>query len=284
MAWLWTTCRCWARSCWSAASCWSSWAMAWSSAATSAEATDVSWRAASTWSCSSTRRWDTVAAGPAGCRRCRRRRDGGPPRGVGRRRPPAGGGTGPGTIDGSASLPCPVNGVDPERNTRPRIYRAEGAPDSRPASPGHGGGPEMCPSALPAPAEPSYLHPRGGGGTMARYDDQFMRHTDALAWNMEHDPGLRSTIVGVTWLDARPDLEVLTARLDRATRIAPVPPAPGAPARPVRHAPLGRLRSRPVHPPAADRRPLPPHAAHGRRVRGCRGHDGVRPQPPARGP
>jgi len=66
---------------------------------------------------------------------------------------------------------------------------------------------------------------------MARYDDQFMRHTDALAWNMEHDPGLRSTIVGVTWLDARPDLEVLTARLDRATRIAP------------------RFRQRPVRPP-----------------------------------
>ena len=66
---------------------------------------------------------------------------------------------------------------------------------------------------------------------MARYDDQFMRHTDALAWNMEHDPGLRSTIVGVTWLDARPALEVLTARLDRATRIAP------------------RFRQRPVRPP-----------------------------------
>jgi diacylglycerol O-acyltransferase / wax synthase len=66
---------------------------------------------------------------------------------------------------------------------------------------------------------------------MARYDDQFMRHTDALAWNMEHDPGLRSTIVGVTWLDARPDMDVLTARLDRATRIAP------------------RFRQRPVRPP-----------------------------------
>jgi WS/DGAT/MGAT family acyltransferase len=66
---------------------------------------------------------------------------------------------------------------------------------------------------------------------MARYDDQFMRHSDALAWNMEHDPGMRSTIVGVTWLDVRPDLEVLTARLDRATRIAP------------------RFRQRPVRPP-----------------------------------
>ena len=66
---------------------------------------------------------------------------------------------------------------------------------------------------------------------MARYDDQFMRQSDALAWNMEHDPGMRSTIVGVTWLGARPDVDVLTARLDRATRIAP------------------RFRQRPVRPP-----------------------------------
>jgi len=51
--------------------------------------------------------------------------------------------------------------------------------------------------------------------------DQFMRDPDALAWNMEHDPGLRSTIVAVVWLDAEPDLAVLAARLDRATRMAP---------------------------------------------------------------
>ncbi len=66
---------------------------------------------------------------------------------------------------------------------------------------------------------------------MARYDEQFMRHSDALAWNMEHDPGLRSTIVGITWLKSPPDLDALTARLDRATRLAP------------------RFRQRPVHPP-----------------------------------
>ena len=52
-------------------------------------------------------------------------------------------------------------------------------------------------------------------------DEQFMRDQDALAWNMEHDPGLRSTIVAVTWLDALPDVDVLTARLERATRLAP---------------------------------------------------------------
>ena len=52
-------------------------------------------------------------------------------------------------------------------------------------------------------------------------DEQFMRDPDALAWSMEHDPGLRSTIVAVTWLDARPDVDILVARLERATRLAP---------------------------------------------------------------
>lgn len=64
-------------------------------------------------------------------------------------------------------------------------------------------------------------------------DEQFMRGPDALAWNMEHDPGLRSTIVAVTWLDAPPDVDVLTARLERATRLAP------------------RFRQRPVPSPAS---------------------------------
>jgi len=56
---------------------------------------------------------------------------------------------------------------------------------------------------------------------MVMDDDQFMRDPDALAWNMEHDPGLRSTMVMVAWLDERPDIEVLTTRLERATRLAP---------------------------------------------------------------
>ena len=64
-------------------------------------------------------------------------------------------------------------------------------------------------------------------------DEQFMRDPDALAWNMEHDPGLRSTIVAVTWLDALPDVDVLAARLERATRLAP------------------RFRQRPVASPAS---------------------------------
>ena len=52
-------------------------------------------------------------------------------------------------------------------------------------------------------------------------DEHFMRNPDALAWNMEHDPGLRSTIVGVAWLASPPDFEVVTRRLERATRLAP---------------------------------------------------------------
>ncbi len=66
---------------------------------------------------------------------------------------------------------------------------------------------------------------------MAGYDNQFMRNTDALAWNMEHDPGLRSTIVGVTWLGSRPDFAVVSARLEEVTRV------------------VRRFRQRPIRPP-----------------------------------
>ena len=62
--------------------------------------------------------------------------------------------------------------------------------------------------------------------------DVFMRDTDAFSWYLEKDPGLRATIVAVTWLDRSPDFETLAARLDRATRQAP------------------RFRQRPVDPPA----------------------------------
>ncbi len=48
-----------------------------------------------------------------------------------------------------------------------------------------------------------------------------MSDPDALAWNMEHDPGLRSTIVVVVWLEGSPDVDVVMARLERATRLAP---------------------------------------------------------------
>ena len=35
-------------------------------------------------------------------------------------------------------------------------------------------------------------------------DGSFMRRSDAFAWYMEDDPGLRSTVVGVAWLDELP--------------------------------------------------------------------------------
>ncbi len=59
----------------------------------------------------------------------------------------------------------------------------------------------------------------------------FMRDTDAFSWYLEKDPGLRATIIAVTWLDRSPDFKALSARLDRATRLAP------------------RFRQRPVDPP-----------------------------------
>ena len=50
---------------------------------------------------------------------------------------------------------------------------------------------------------------------------EFMRHTDAFSWYLEKDPGLRSTILAVAWLDEQPDVAALAARLERATRLAP---------------------------------------------------------------
>lgn len=68
-------------------------------------------------------------------------------------------------------------------------------------------------------------------------DDHFMRDPDTLAWNMEHDPGLRSTLVAIAWLDERPDVDVLTTRLECATRRIPrfrqrLVPTPGGLAAP----------------------------------------------------
>jgi WS/DGAT/MGAT family acyltransferase len=56
---------------------------------------------------------------------------------------------------------------------------------------------------------------------MGERTELFMRDTDAFTWYMEHDPGLRSTILATAWLEGRPDFEVLTARLERATRLVP---------------------------------------------------------------
>ena len=52
--------------------------------------------------------------------------------------------------------------------------------------------------------------------------DVFMRDTDAFSWYMERDPALRSTVVAVAWLEHSPDWEVLTDRLEHATRQIPM--------------------------------------------------------------
>lgn len=56
---------------------------------------------------------------------------------------------------------------------------------------------------------------------MSEASDQFMRDTDAFSWYLENDPGLRTTILAIAWLDEQPDFDVLAARLERAVRLVP---------------------------------------------------------------
>lgn len=48
-----------------------------------------------------------------------------------------------------------------------------------------------------------------------------MRSTDQFTWHMERDPSLRSTVVALIRLGSEPDWDVLTARIDRMSRIVP---------------------------------------------------------------
>ncbi len=50
----------------------------------------------------------------------------------------------------------------------------------------------------------------------------FMRNSDAFTWEMEHDPGLRSTIVTVMVLEKPPDWETLVSRLERVSEAVPM--------------------------------------------------------------
>lgn len=55
-------------------------------------------------------------------------------------------------------------------------------------------------------------------------DDSFehaMGDADALMWNVERDPNLRSTIVTVLVLDSAPDWDELQARIERGSRLIP---------------------------------------------------------------
>ena len=44
---------------------------------------------------------------------------------------------------------------------------------------------------------------------------EFMRNTDAFSWQMEHEPGLRSTVVTIFKLDRAPDWDVLVSRFEQ---------------------------------------------------------------------
>ena len=51
--------------------------------------------------------------------------------------------------------------------------------------------------------------------------EMFMTESDAFSWYMEQDPGLRSTVVAVAWLEQVPPWEELGRRLEAATRLVP---------------------------------------------------------------
>ncbi|HYU67267.1 MAG TPA: hypothetical protein VEK09_10970, partial [Jatrophihabitantaceae bacterium] len=51
--------------------------------------------------------------------------------------------------------------------------------------------------------------------------EHHMSDADALMWNVERDPALRSTIVTALVLDKRPDWDQLLARIERGTRLIP---------------------------------------------------------------
>ena len=57
--------------------------------------------------------------------------------------------------------------------------------------------------------------------TSSAIRDEFMRASDAFTWYQESDPLLRSTIVGISWLDRTPDWDHLTGRVETATRLIP---------------------------------------------------------------
>jgi diacylglycerol O-acyltransferase / wax synthase len=56
--------------------------------------------------------------------------------------------------------------------------------------------------------------------TEARFE-RHMSDEDALMWNIEKDPILRSTILAVAILDRAPDWSRLRTRIERATRVIP---------------------------------------------------------------
>src|SRR5262249_9055016 len=56
---------------------------------------------------------------------------------------------------------------------------------------------------------------------MAERFERHMSDEDALMWNIEKDPTLRSTILAVGIFDGVPDWQVLRRRVERTSRIIP---------------------------------------------------------------
>ncbi len=117
-------------------------------------------------------------------------------------------------------LPSPLPFGTPFRTLRPEISGAQGlltgvTPRPRPRTV----------TFDPKPGIPDAVDSNYGSrlrkGTMSNRAELFMRDTDAFSWYLEKDPALRSTIVAVAWLDRQPDFDLLAARLERATRLAP---------------------------------------------------------------
>ena len=53
-----------------------------------------------------------------------------------------------------------------------------------------------------------------------RFEDR-MRDADALAWSIEKDPMLRSTIIAVLGLDRAPKRALMAERLERGSQLVP---------------------------------------------------------------
>src|SRR5437764_11465064 len=65
------------------------------------------------------------------------------------------------------------------------------------------------------------FRPPSGRSVMSERFSTHMSDADALMWNIEKDPVLRSTIVAVGILDRAPDWDRLRARFERASVTVP---------------------------------------------------------------
>ena len=71
--------------------------------------------------------------------------------------------------------------------------------------------------ARPSATEPSATEPRGTSGRRASR----LTASDAVLWDLDRDPVLRSTITAIAVMDRAPDWEALRDRIERATYLVP---------------------------------------------------------------